>query len=233
MELLASCNLEQAKGFNGKLVIPNEDERHPDKVYLNIEYHPEDGSEEEFFKKVSDLNKSLVRCISFPSNEVSLKVPKEWEGRVFIYTDVDTLMDPNYVEIENAISLVHLDADFPSSKYKLNLKDLVKICENNSSVRFMGGNLLKVEGLRIGRFDEGKEKMSPVFKDIYDSFVEVSLNDLDGLKEIVSKTRKKAERSETSGTKKAKVRSPKSQKSSKSKRAEAAFKLFGGMEEDF
>ena len=233
MQLLASCTLEQAMGFNGKLVIPNEDEKKPDKVFLNVEYSAEDGSVDDFFSKVSTLSKNTVRCVSFPVGILS-SVPEEWKNRVFIKNTIDEIQQGlNYSEVSGAVDLIHLDADYPSKKYKATLRDLVSICNEHPSVRFYGGNLLAAEGLRIGRFDEGKDKSSPVFKDIYDTFVEVNLNDLDGLKEIVSKTRKKAEMSEDSKGKKARVRSKQPKERKSSKRAEAAMKLFGGMEEEF
>lgn len=235
MELLASCSLEQAKGFNGKLVIPNEDSKKPDKVFLNIEYDESVGTTSEFFKRVSTLDKNLIKCISFPHGYEGISVPEEWKGKSFVYTNLDEVVsNPNYTESDGVISLVKLSDDYQSKKYKPTLRDLTAVCEQHTNVRFTGGNLLAVEGLRIGRYDTGKDKMSPVYKDIYDTFVEVNLNDLDGLKEIVSKTRKKAEAGESG--KKAKVRSkgtskPKENRSSK--RAEAAMRLFGGAEEEF
>lgn len=229
MELLASCSLEQAKGFNGKLVIPNEDSKRPDKVYLNVEYSEEDGTTEEFFKKVSMIDRSLVKCVSFPVEYAGVEVPEEWRGRSFVYTDLDTVAgDASYPESEGVVSLVRLGNDFPSDKYKANLRTLVEVCEKFPSVRFMGGNLLGVEGLRVGRFEEGKEKMSPAFRDIYDIFVEVRLDDLDGLTEIVKKTRKRAEGSEKG------IRKPKVVKAKKQKRqVEAFISLFGDEEVEF
>lgn len=229
MELLASCSLEQARGFNGKLVIPNEDSKRPDKVYLNVEYNESDGSTEQFLERVSELDKSLVKCVSFPEEYAGVLVPEDWKGRVFVYTTLDTVVQGvNYPESDGVISLIRLDEDYPSEKYKPTLRDLVRVCEKHADVRFIGGNLLGVEGLRIGRFDDGKEKMSPVFKDIYDAFVEVRLDDLDGLTEIVKKTRKKAESREkgTRGPRVAKVKKPKRQ-------VQAFLSLFGDDEEEF
>lgn len=229
MELLASCNLEQARRFNGKLVIPNEDSKRPDKVYLNVEYNKSDGTVGEFFEKVSEMDKSLVRCVSFPEESAGVAVPEDWKGRVFIYATLDAVVqDASYPKSEGVVSLVRLDGDYPSEKYKPTLRDLVRVCEKHADVRFIGGNLLGVEGLRIGRFDDGKEKMSPVFKDIYDAFVEVRLDDLDGLTEIVKKTRKKAESREkgTMGPRVAKVKKPKRQ-------VQAFLSLFGDDEEEF
>lgn len=229
MELLASCSLEQARGFNGKLVIPNEDSKRPDKVYLNVEYSESDGSAEQFLERVSELDKSLVKCVSFPEEYAGVLVSEDWKGRVFVYTTLDTVVQGvNYPESDGVISLIRLDEDYPSEKYIPTLRDLARVCENNPNVRFVGGNLLGVEGLRIGRFDNGKDKMSPVFKDIYDTFVEVRLDDLEGLTEIVKKTRKKAESGE-GGKKKPRVAKAKKPK----RQVEAFMTLFGEEEEEF
>lgn len=229
MELLASCSLEQARGFNGKLVIPNEDSKRPDKVYLNVEYSESDGSAEQFLERVSELDKSLVKCVSFPEEYAGVLVSEDWKGRVFVYTTLDTVVQGvNYPESDGVISLIRLDEDYPSEKYISTLRDLARVCENHPNVRFVGGNLLGVEGLRIGRFDNGKDKMSPVFKDIYDTFVEVRLDDLEGLTEIVKKTRKKAESGE-GGKKKPRVAKAKKPK----RQVEAFMTLFGEEEEEF
>lgn len=229
MELLASCSLEQARGFNGKLVIPNEDSKRPDKVYLNVEYSESDGSTEQFLERVSELDKSLVKCVSFPEKYAGVLVSEDWKGRVFVYTTLDTVVQGvNYPESDGVISLIRLDEDYPSEKYIPTLRDLARVCENHPNVRFIGGNLLGVEGLRIGRFDNGKDKMPPVFKDIYDTFVEVRLDDLEGLTEIVKKTRKKAESGE-GGKKKPRVAKAKKPK----RQVEAFMTLFGEEEEEF
>lgn len=227
MELLASCSLEQARGFNGKLVIPNEDSKRPDKVFLNVEYTESNGTTTEFFEKVSTLDRSLVKCVSFPEGYAGVVVPDDWKGRVFVYSSLDNVVqNPNFPESEGVITLIRLNEDYPCDKYKPNLRDLVSVCSKFDSVRFLGGTLLGVEGLKIGRFEEGKDKMSPIFKDIYDTFVEVRLDDLNGLTEIVKKTRKKAERNE-------KDKKPKVMKAKKPKKQLEAFKnLFGDEEEE-
>ena len=230
MELLASCSLEQARGFSGKLVIPNEDSRRPDKVYLNVEYSEKDGTVNEFFRKVSGIGGSLVRCVSFPAGCAGVVVPEEWRGRSFVYTDLDTVIgDVDYSESEGVVSLVRLGGDFPSDRYRANLRTLVEVCGKLPSVRFMGGNLLGVEGLRVGRFNEGKDRMAPVFKDIYDTFVEVRLDDLDGLTEIVRKTRKRAESTDGYAAKK----SPRVRKKAgkPAKQRETLLSLFSSDEE--
>ena len=117
------------------------------------------------------------------------------------------------------------------------MRVLKEVCDKYPTVRFIGGNLLGVEGVRIGRYDEGKDKCSPVFKDIYDNFVEVDLEDLDNLQEIVKKTRKKAESQIKEKTKKksksAKAKSSTPKEKKVPKRKEAFSKLFSTNEVDF
>lgn len=228
MQILASCDLDKAMSFNGKLVLPNEDEKKPDKVFLNIvvDENCEYGNDE-VFRKASELGKDLVKCITFKvnNNRFANYVPTEWSGRVFNEYLADSYYDANMPVCKSAVSLLRLSDDFS------NMRLLLEECKEHPDVRYIGGNLLGIEGVRIGRFDEGKDKMSPVFKDIYDSFVEVDLNDLDGLQEIVKKTRKRAESAE--GGKKPRVKKPK-QKSEKrvSKRVAVFSSMFSDIEEE-
>lgn len=226
MKLLASCDIDKAMSFNGKLVLPNEDEKRPDKVFLNIVV--DDAckySNEEIFKKASEMNKNTIKCITFmvESGRFANYVPTEWQGKVFNEYFADSYHDPNIPVCTDAISLLRVKEDFS------NMRVVLENCKKHPDVRFIGGNLLGMEGVRIGRFDDGKDKMSPVFKGIYDTFVEVDLNDLDGIKEIVRKTRKRAESLESKSGK-PKVKKLKEKKVSK--RVVAFSSLFSDMEED-
>ena len=221
MQLLASCSLEKSREFNGKLVLPNENKKTPDKVFLNIVVG-EDERPEDVFKGLSGKEK----CITFSKYNPTNFCPTSLEGNVFNECDLDILLnDACFPEPKGVITLVRLPKDYSD------MRNLKKLCSEHPTVRFIGGKLLGVEGVRIGRYDEGKEKMSPVFDEIYDTFVEVDLNDLDGLQEIVKRTRSKAE-----GVVKAKS-SKKSSKSSsvkkQPKRIETFSKLFSNDEEDF
>lgn len=223
MEILASCSLSEAVGYRGKLVIPNEDSKRPDKVFLNIVVgEDEEKSEAEIYREASLLDS--VRCITFLVDEdrVARSVPEEWKGRVFNEYSCDFYEDANAPDTGEAVALLRLPEGYS------NMRVLREKCTSDPRIRYIGGNLLGIEGVRIGRFDEGKEKMPPVFKDMYDTFVEVSLNDLDGLQEIVKKTRKRAESIE--GGK----RSPRVAKPKRAKRGVEAFRsLFGEEEEEF
>lgn len=224
MQILASSSLENSKGFNGKLVLPNEDEnKKPDKVFLNIKVGIDENA-----KDIFNNLKGTEKCITFSKENPTAFCPKELHGKVFNECDLDILEnDVNFPMPEGVITLVRI----PDS-YK-DMRHLVEVCSKYPTVRVIGGTLLNVEGIRIGRFDTGKDKMSPVYKDIYDTFVEVDLDDLEGLQEIVSKTRKKAESLEGSEKKKKgkskKSSAPKEKKAPK--RVEVFGKLFGDAEE--
>lgn len=230
MKILASCDIDKAASFNGKLILPNEDDKKPDKVTLNIvvgegcEY-----SNEEIFKKVAELGDNIVECVTFKVEEgrFASYVPTGMEGRVFNEYSSEYYYNPNTPVCEKAVSLLRLP------EWYSNMRNLYDVCREHPDVRFIGGHLLAVDGVRIGRFDTKKDKMSPVFKDIYDCFVEVDLNDLDGIQEIVKKTRRKAEKMFSDGSKrKPRVGKPKVKKVSK--RVEAFNSLFAGdAEEEF
>lgn len=190
MELLASCSLEKSKTFNGKLSLPNEDKKKPDKVFLNVVI------DEPFTKEVFNKLSGQEKCVSFAEGNHATWCPDKLKGNVFNLYSFENIK--NITPVDGVVDLV----DVSNSGY--NMRDMLSICNEHPSVRLTGGTILAIEGVRIGRYDSGKEKMSPVFKDIYDSFVEVNLDDLSGLQEIVKKTRVKAESSSNrkSGSKK-------------------------------
>lgn len=217
MELLARCSLEESKKFDGKLVIPNEDNSKPDKVYLNVVLSDGDS--------INDLS-GKEYCVSFTSGTLGVdSVPDRLKGRVFNEVLLDDLKSSNLSDVEGVVNILKLPEGY------CDMRNLYNLCSEYPNLRVVGGNLLGVEGVRIGRFDNGKDKMPPVFDGIYDTFVEVDLGDLEGLKEIVRKTRKKAEGSTAELKKKTKGKSSGEGKSKKpkrsSKKSEVFDKLFG------
>ena len=89
-------------------------------------------------------------------------------------------------------------------------------------LRFTGGNLLEIPGIKIGRYDKGKEKMSAVFNGVYDMFTEVELADIE-VQRVLSKAKS---RSSSSGSSKKSV-------ATKSKKTETFSKFFGGEGDSF
>lgn len=218
MQILASCSLEEASRFNGKLVLPNEDAKKPDKVFLNI---IADGRESvDVFKKVDEI--PSVKCITFVGEGVSY-VPTRYEGSVFVEKTLQEALSESYGYPSGVVVLVRLPKDFPNSIY--NMRTVYELSIKNPNMRFIGGNILGIEGIRVGRFDSGKEKMSSVFSDIYDTFVEVDLDDLSDIQEIVKKTRRRAEHI----MKEKKSKAPKEKKVSR--RVQAFNSLFGDASE--
>ena len=94
------------------------------------------------------------------------------------------------------------------------MMELVKVCTDIPNSRLIGGNLLAVEGVRIGRFEDEKKKLYPVYNGIYDNFIESNLSDIGNLTEVVKKAKKKLGSSE-SGKKSPGKKSKSSQKPKK------------------
>ena len=173
MEILASCSLEESQSFNGKLSVAGTS----DKVSLNVLVT--DESESDVFDRVG----SNVKFITFVGKKATY-CPTGLEGRVFNQYSFQDLENGSISPSMGVTDLVALDSDF------CNMKVLSEYCEKYPSVRFIGGNLLQVDGVRIGRVSEGREKLPIVLDGVYDSFVEVNLNDLEGVSEKVSKAKR-------------------------------------------
>ena len=210
MNLLASCTVEQCNSFNGNLSIPNEDKGKPDKVLLNVVVDSGDTS-------VLKTLKGREKCITFHTPDLG-KV-EGYSGDVFQEVTLEEL--DRVTEQEGVKILVRLPEGY------CDMRTLWNISQERPEVRFIGGNLLKIDGVNIGRYGDCKQV---ICRDMYDSFVEVDLNDLDGLQEIVRKTRKKAESSGEEGSKRKRSSSGKPKEKRIPKRLAAFNKLFGDLE---
>ena len=91
------------------------------------------------------------------------------------------------------------------------------------TIRATGGNLLEIPGIRIGRYDKGKEKMTSVFNGVYDIYREVDLGDIQ-VQRVMSKASARGTKSSKSSSKKP---------SSINKKTETFSKFFGGEMEEF
>lgn len=204
MDVLASCSYEESKNYNGKLTIPNESGK-PSKVYLNIECSSEDALE--LFRSSG----SSVKCITV---EESCLVPEGWKGRVFVETTLESHADKEYGD---CVPLIRLPEGYN------NMLELYNVSLNHPGVRFIGGNLLGVGGVLIGRFDEGKDTGSPVYNGIYDTFVECRLDELDSVS-CVARIPKQSKPKKVASEKK---------KSPIVKKVQVISTMFGEPEEDF
>lgn len=183
MELLASCSLERSRTFNGTLSLPNEDKKVNDKVSLNIVI---DNAED--CNVVFSSLSGLERCVTFTGEKKATYCPTNLEGKVFNEYTIEDALNGRIEPIMGVVDLVRVPEGY------CDMRQVKTYCSKYPSVRFIGGNLLNIEGVRIGRYDKGKDKMSPVLCDMQDTFVEVNLDDLNGIQEKVKKVRIKAEK---------------------------------------
>ena len=214
MEILASCSYEESTAYDGKLLVGDSDK--PDKLSLNIVSN--DGN-------TSILSKLplSVRCVTYIGdvNFEGISIPK---NKVFVEYTQETL--PEVINLpEDVVPLLRVDNSFSD------MRVLKKLCEKHSSLRIIGGNLLNIEGVRIGRYSNGKDKGSPLYNGIYDTFLEVNLSDLNNIKNIVKKVKRRSD--PESSVKSAKNAKSKKAVTKKSDIAKSFSSLFSGGEEDF
>lgn len=213
MEILASCSLEDAKKYVGKVVIPCEDKKTPDKVSFNVVVTDGDTG---IYKELTGIEK----FVTFVGNPASF-CPTEYEGKVFNEYSLEDLKAEKVGEVKGITTIVRLPNGY------CDMKTLYDLSIRYPFVRFIGGNLLAIEGIKIGRSDNGKEKMSSVFNEMYDSFLEVNLSELSGLQEVIKRNKKKINAvSKEKKPRTVKVKQP-------PKRVQAFNSLFGDCEVDF
>lgn len=217
MLIVASCSLSEAVEVNGRLVTVDEEGNKSDRVLLNVEISESDTDVPEMLKKIP---KGTVKFFTVDSDiAVNTDLP------VFrSYTLKDALENGMKTEY---IPLVNVGEDFPNAN--VNMRTIYELSLSHPGVRFIGGRLLALNGISIGRFDEGKSKMSVNYSDVYDNFLEVKLSEIDNLKEIVKKSRKKLEDAEDKPKKKKVSKEHKPGKASK--RVAAFSNLFSDVEE--
>lgn len=217
LEILASCSYEESQNYSGKIV--SETDGKPDRVYLNIVVSDGDTS------VLGKLNTS-VKCVTF-INGVDLPSDIELpDGKVFVEYALDTVSDAVNVA-DSAIPLLRVDDDYSD------MKSLKELCQGNPRLRVIGGNLLNIDGVRIGRYDVGKDKGSPVYNGVYDTFVEVPLSGIENVKSIVKKSKRVMSDEDSSSSSK---KSSKAKKTSprKSDLSKSFSSLFSGItDEDF
>lgn len=214
MELLASCSLEKSRTFNGSLSIPDDDGKTMHRVSLNVVVG--DESEDEVF---AGINK-LAKCITFKGDTKATKCPIGLEGKVFNEYTIMEMATRVVESIDGVTTLVRVPDDY------FDMLTLKRLCDSRHDVRIIGGKLLNIEGVRIGRFDGNKPV---VCNGVYDSFLEVDIDDLEGIKEKIKKV-KVVEVKE----KKAKEKKDKAPAEKKvSKKVVAFNSMFGGEGEEF
>lgn len=179
MDFLASCSYQDSQRFSGKLVVPSEDGGKPGKVYLNIVSETDDRS-------LVQLIKGNVKSVTYTGGMPSFaeEVFEDLPQGVFHEVPLSEFSVTDTPQYKGVVTLVRLPDGYNDMRY------LHSICSQREDVRVIGGHLLGIEGVRVGRFDSGKDKLYPVYDGMYDSFLEVGISDLDNLTELVRKAKK-------------------------------------------
>ena len=204
--LLANCSYEESRKYNCKIVLASEDEsnKKPEEVLLNI---VTDDVEEVYSSGIG-----VAKCITTTTSPS--RCPLDYHVKVFrVYNYSIDDLSLIEKEVKGVVPLIVLPEGF------CDMREVLELMQKYPTARVTGGNLLEIPGVRIGRYDNGKEKMSAVFNGVYDIFKEV---DLDSIKvhRVMSKAKSKSGKSSksSSGTKKS---------APKSKKIESFTKFFG------
>lgn len=208
--LLASCSLEDAKKYRNKLVVASDDSKKPIEVILNVVTDTPDDALKEGIGSAKYLTSTVRPTIC----------PESMKGRVFHEIPLEDFTGVD--EVDGVVCLVRLPVGF------CDMRRVYDVCSTGdeytdveAKVRVIGGNLLEIPGVHIGRSDKGKEKMSAVFNGTYDMFDEVSLDDI-SVKEVLSKIRTGSTKKQGGGTPNAKA-----------KKVETFTKFFGSIDNGF
>lgn len=220
MEILASCSYEESIKFDGKLVVEGEEGSKPDKVSLNIVI--ENGG-----TSILSTIKPCVKCITLHSGvEIGSEVI-DCKTDIFVEVPLEEALQNGIEEYkQDGITIL-----IRTSEGYSDMRVLKGLCEKYENVRVIGGNFLNIDGVRIGRYDIGKDKGSSVYNGIYDQFLEIPLSEIGNLKDVVKKARKKLNSpSDSKQGSSAKVKKVVSKKSDISKSFST---LFSGVSEEF
>lgn len=183
MEILASCLYKDSLSFDGKL-ISMDLENPSDRVLLNVIINEED---------LQYVNRFVgsTKCITFmcDADYDRYSFPKDRMFREYKYSGVDGISLVDFVNSLNLNSGITNLIRLPDG-YS-NMRDVQTVCLNNDSVRVIGGDLLGIDGVRIGRFDGNNGSI--LYCGVYDQFLELPLSEIRNLREVIKKSRKKFE----------------------------------------
>ena len=221
--VVAECSLGKARECSGKLLSGDE------KVLLNIIVTNTDDILPAFnykneVKNVRYITVRGVKNFSELPKLVGADISSEEGSGVFFETKYGDLNTDTLVDITERgyTCLVRVSGNLTEMETPT-LKDVYNLCNAVRNLRVIGGTLVEIPGVRVGLSDVGKGKMGGVYKDVYDSFLSVDINDLDNLEVIKSKFSKKASSGEPKAPKAPKP--PKPPKAPKEKKLSKKEKL--------
>lgn len=218
MEILASCTYNESLMYDGKLFSEDE-EFNTDKVSLNVVIDGTEGT-------ISGFN-SNVRCLTFIKdvNYSHYRFNRDRMFRLYEYYGDGSLVD--FVGSLNLSTSITNVIKLP--KTYSNMRDVKTVCINYG-VRVIGGNILMLDGVNIGRYNTGKDGGTILYNELYDQFLELPLSEIQNLKEVIKRCKKKLEdKDSSSSSKNAKEKKNISKKVDISKSFST---LFSGVEEE-
>jgi hypothetical protein len=157
---LANCEYKDVADIKGRLVSTRDGIT--TNVVLNI--LSEDMTDVDF----SDRN---IKCITVLSDDIT--VPEGFEEDIFREYTLETLNENANSLPSGVVPLLKLEDSYS------NMMEVYNLSLKYPKLRVIGGNLLALDGVKIGRYERGKDKMGIVFKGQYDTYDAIDLADLD------------------------------------------------------
>lgn len=199
--ILANCSIDEARKYESRLIRPrrsvNKRGREvviKDLVYLNVD-HDDSSTEslsEVLQKGIGAADVVTIEDIDFLSGVQ--EIPEKYKGFVHLFVDYEDRTKA----VQDSHEGVRVISRLPENTREYDIFELAGECEQyEGKLRFTGNTLLKVEGLKIGRFDEGdlprlKDTPGVSVSTAFDGFEEAQLDELEGIEET---SRPKAARS--------------------------------------
>lgn len=184
--VVVECPANKIKKYTGKLMSGDQ------RVYLNIIVKNETELKDifEYLNITENIKYITIRdfkeYIKLPEIEKETKsVPIFYEIPYGIF-NVEELQE---ITEKGYICLIKLSGNLTEMETP-NLRDIYRLSKTIKNIRFIGGTIVELEGIKVGLSDEEKENMGGVYKDTYDSFTVTTLKDIKNLEIIKSKFKK-------------------------------------------
>ena len=175
MDILATATYEECRKYTGKLSIVSDDGK-TSKVFLNVLVN---SSEE--LQNILDGKLPLpgsVMCVTTTAVD-GVEVHGGFSSDLFHMVSMEQALSGEVGTPDGFTTLVSVEEEFP------NMRDVLSLSQKG--YRFIGGNLLKFDGVNVGRYGKAS---GVAFCDVYDTFIESKLQDLGDIKEKMAKVRK-------------------------------------------
>lgn len=188
---------------------------------VNIRYNLKSSTPDTSLYSLLKGNNMLLTFIGCMPNE---EVPSHCKGRVFSEYTLEGIS-----EIPVNPSIVPL-VRLPKGYNKM--MELKTLSEKYSDVRFVGGSLLSVGGIKVGRYDAKPSILCDIF---YDNFLELSLDELPSSTSLLQEAQNRLSlyQSKPSKTKSTKAKPKSKAKPKQNSKAAVISNLFSDLAQEF